>query len=334
MSDQTGTMWAGVIDRHGGPEELTYRRFDRPAPGPGELLVRVRYCSLNALDFFVRRGVPGIHVQLPHISGGDVVGWVDQIGEGVDAALLGELVLVDPLIEGAALGEARRGGLAEFVAVPASSVIPLGSDTLHPEYFAALPIAYGTAHRMLHSRAGLHPGETVVVLGAAGGVGVACLQLARLAGARTIACSSSAEKLALLAELGVDETIDTSKEDYSARVWELTGRRGAEVVVDYVGQDTFARSVRCMRAGGRLVTCGASSGAEVTLDLRYVWVRELTLLGSDGWRRNDLDTLCELVREGRLTPVIHRVFPLSEVAAAVAEVEERRAFGKVLVEVG
>ena len=109
---------------------------------------------------------------------------------------------------------------------------------------------------------------------------------------------------------------------------------GAEVVVDYVGQDTFARSVRCMRAGGRLVTCGASSGAEVTLDLRYVWVRELTLLGSDGWRRNDLDTLCELVREGRLAPVIHRVFPLSEVAAAVAEVEERRAFGKVLVEVG
>jgi NADPH:quinone reductase-like Zn-dependent oxidoreductase len=180
----------------------------------------------------------------------------------------------------------------------------------------------------------VHPGETVVVLGAAGGVGVACLQLARLAGARTIACSSSAAKLTQLTELGVDDTIDTSQEDFSSRVWELTGRQGAEVVVDYVGHDTFARSVRCTKVGGRLVTCGASSGPEVTLDMRYVWVRELTLMGTDGWRREDLETLCELVREGRLAPVIHRIFPLSEVTEAVAEVEERRAFGKVLVEVG
>ena len=153
MSFEPDTMWAGVIDRHGGPEELTYRRFERPAPAAGELVVRVRYCALNALDFFVRRGVPGIHVQLPHISGGDVVGWVDQVGAGVDSALLEQLVLVDPLIDGAALGEARRGGLAEFVAVPANSVIRLEADTEHPEYFAALPIAYGTAYRMLHTRA-------------------------------------------------------------------------------------------------------------------------------------------------------------------------------------
>jgi 2-desacetyl-2-hydroxyethyl bacteriochlorophyllide A dehydrogenase len=327
-------MWAGVIDRHGGPEELSYRRVERPVPAAGELVVRVRYCALNALDFFVRRGVPGIHVQLPHISGGDVVGWVVQVGAGADSGLLGQLVLVDPLIDGAALGESRRGGLAEFVAVPVNSVIRLDADTEHPEYFAALPIAYGTAYRMLHTRARVQPGETVVVLGAAGGVGVACLQLARLAGARTIACSSSAAKLARLSQMGVDETIDTSQEDFSARVWELTGRKGADLVVDYVGQDTLARSIRCTRAGGRLVTCGASSGPEVTFDLRYVWVRELTLLGTDGWRRQDLEILCRLVLEGRLAPVIHRIFPLSEVSAAVSEVEDRQAFGKVLVEVG
>jgi NADPH:quinone reductase-like Zn-dependent oxidoreductase len=187
---------------------------------------------------------------------------------------------------------------------------------------------------MLHTRARVQPGETVVVLGAAGGVGVACVQLARLAGARTIACSSSAAKLARLSQLGVDETIDTSQEDFSSKVWELTGRKGADLVVDYVGQDTLADSIRCTRAGGRLVTCGASSGPNVTLDLRYVWVRELSLLGTDGWRRQDLEILCQLVRQGRLAPVIHQIFPLSEVAAAVAEVEDRQAFGKVLVEVG
>jgi alcohol dehydrogenase len=329
----TETMWSAVFDRHGGPEVLEYRQVARPQPGPREILVRVSYCALNALDYFVRRGVPGIEVNLPHISGGDVVGRVEQGGNETGQDLLGRLVLLDPLVEGEALGESRPGGLAEYIVAPAANAMPLDEATEHPEYFAALPIAYGTAHRMLHTRGRLRRGETVVVLGAAGGVGVACVQLALLAGARVIATSSSPAKLARISELGPVETVDTSVDDFSARVWTLTGKMGADLLVDYIGRDTLARSIRATRRGGRIVVCGASSGAEATVDLRYLWVRELDLLGSDGWMRSDLESLCQLVAAGDLVPVIDSIFPLSRVAEAMAAVEERSAFGKVLVRV-
>ncbi|HEY6537822.1 MAG TPA: zinc-binding dehydrogenase [Candidatus Dormibacteraeota bacterium] len=330
----SGSMWAAVFDRHGGPEVLEHRQVERPTPSPGEVLVKVRYCALNALDFFVRRGVPGIHVSLPHISGGDVVGTVVAgVGEEGEK-LVGELVLVDPLIEGQALGESRPGGLAEYVAVPAANALVLGRDSASPEAYAALPIAYGTAHRMLHPRGRIQAGETIVVLGAAGGVGVACIQLAKLAGARVIACSSSKAKLERIQELGAVETVDTTKDNFSARVWQLTGKVGADLVVDYIGKDTLAGTIRCTRPGGRIVCCGASSGSEASLDLRYLWVRELNLLGSDGWQREDLDTLRDLVAGGSLSPVIDSVWPLSEVRQALARVEDREAFGKVLVQVG
>ncbi|MGH7642021.1 MAG: zinc-binding dehydrogenase [Candidatus Dormibacteria bacterium] len=326
-------MWAAVFDHHGEPEVLEYRQVARPEPGPGEILVRVRYCALNALDYFVRRGVPGIHVALPHISGGDVVGTVDQSGDQTGAELLGELVLVDPIVEGQALGESRPGGLAEFVVVPAANALVLDPSTSHPEYYAALPIAYGTAHRMLHTRGQLAAGQTLVVLGAAGGVGVACVQLALLSGARVIACSSSAAKLERIQELGAVETINTSIDDFSSSVWKLTSKVGADLVVDYIGRDSLQGSIRCTRQGGRIVSCGASSGSEATLDLRYLWVRELNLLGSDGWQRSDLETLRQLVETQELVPVIDSTWPLSEVRQAMARVEERSAFGKVLVQV-
>lgn len=326
-------MWAAVIERHGGPENLSYRQIDRPEPGPGEVLLRVRYCGLNALDFFVRRGVPGIHVTLPHISGGDVVGEI-VAGDGPLGYQPGTLYLVDPLIDGAALGEDRPGGMAEYVAVPAANLIPLPQADPRPERYAALPIAYGTAHRMLFTRARLAPGETVAILGAAGGVGVACIQLARRVGATVIACSSSAAKLRRLQELGANEVIDTSQADFSAEIWRLTGKRGADVVVDYIGKDTLAASVRATRAGGRIATCGASSGAEATIDLRYVWVREIDLVGSDGWRRSDLDALVGMVGRGELDPVIDSTFPLERARDAVEVLEERRCLGKVLVTAG
>jgi alcohol dehydrogenase len=329
----TEAMWAAVFERHGGPEVLEYRQVPRPQPRPTEILVRVSYCALNALDYFVRRGVPGIQVNLPHISGGDLVGTVEQSGDESGQNLVGRLVLLDPLVDGEALGESRPGGQAEYVVAPASNAMPLDEATEHPEYFAALPIAYGTAHRMLHTRGQLRRGETVVVLGAAGGVGVACVQLALLAGARVIATSSSAAKLARISELGSVETIDTSMDDFSPRVWTLTGRAGADLVVDYIGRDTLARSIRATKRGGRIVVCGASSGAEALVDLRYLWVREVDLLGSDGWRRSDLESLCQLVAAGELVPVIDSIYPLSQVAEAMAAVEERSAFGKVLVRV-
>jgi alcohol dehydrogenase len=275
--------------------------------------------------------MPGVHLELPHVPGGDIVGIVDCLGDGAAGPPPGTQVLVDPMVHRKALGEDLPGGLAEYVVAPAENAIPLRSPVSDAAKYAALPIAYGTARRMLISRAGVQPGETLVVLGAAGGVGVACIQLGRRLGARVIACSSSAAKLDQLAKLGADDLLDTSDGEFGARVWRLTGKTGADVIVDYLGRDTWPQSIRALRHGGRLVTCGASTGFLAETDLRYVWTREVSILGSDGWSREDLTDLVSQVQAGRLVPVIHRVYPLSQVREAMADVEERRAIGKVVV---
>jgi NADPH:quinone reductase-like Zn-dependent oxidoreductase len=324
-------MQASFLRKHGGPEALEVGEVERPEPGPGEILVRVGACGLNHLDIFVRRGMPGVHLTLPHTSGGDVAGWVEAAGDETGARLVGKTVLIDPLIGRHALGENLKGGLAEYVLVPAQNAMVLDDSFRELLRYAAVPIAYGTAHKMLFDRAHLRPGETLLVLGAAGGVGVACVQFGHRTGARVIACSSSDEKLARLSALGADETINTGQEDFSRRTWELTGKRGADVVVDYNGQETWPGSIRCTRHGGRVVTCGATTGFEALTDLRYVWTRELNILGSDGWTRAGLEEIVRLVHDGELEPVIHSVYPLSRVREAFAELEERRAFGKVIV---
>lgn len=325
------SMQAAVVSRHGGPDCLDYAEAPIPEPPPGWMRVRVLACALNMLDVFVRRGMPGVKLDLPHIPGGDIVGIVDKLGAGAAGPPPGTQVLVDPLVNRKALGEDLPGGLAGYVVAPAPNAIPLDPPVEAVARYAALPIAYGTARRMLLSRAKLTPGETVVVLGAAGGVGVACIQLGKALGARVIACSSSPAKLAELGKLGADELIDSSDGEFGARVWRLTGRVGADVVVDYLGADTWPQSVRAVRPGGRLVTCGATTGFMAPTDLRYVWTRELSILGSDGWSRDDLTSLVADVRAGRLAPVVHRIYPLSQVRAAVAELEERRAVGKVVI---
>jgi alcohol dehydrogenase len=326
----TQIMQGTLIRAHGGPDQLVVDSLKRPEPGPGEVLVRVGACALNHLDIFVRRGMPALKVPLPHTSGGDVAGWIEEIGLRVDGLEPGMPILVDPAVAGGALGENRPGGLAEYVVVPAENVIALDDDRRLLE-FAALPIAYGTAHRMLVTRAYVAAGETVVVVGASGGVGVACVQLAKRIGARVIACTSSDEKARRLRTLGADEMVVASDGDFGGEVWNHTGRNGADVVVDYSGRETWPQSIRCVRHGGRLVTCGATSGYEAVTDLRYVWVREINIHGSDGWTRDDLLVLWRLVATGELRPVIHAVYPLSAVRDALAELEERRAFGKVLV---
>ncbi|HXW45171.1 MAG TPA: zinc-binding dehydrogenase [Streptosporangiaceae bacterium] len=324
-------MRAAVVTSHGGPGSLDYGTAEVPQPPAGWMRVRVLACALNMLDVFVRRGMPGVHLDLPHTPGGDIVGVVDALGDGAAGPAPGTQVLVDPAVNSKALGEDLPGGLAEYVIAPAQNAIPLDVPAGQAPKYAALPIAYGTARRMLITRAGLAPGETVVVLGAAGGVGVACIQLGKALGARVIACSSSRAKLDELGKLGADELVDTSAGEFGAQVWNLTGRTGADVVVDYLGADTWPQSVRAVRRGGRLVTCGASTGFLAQTDLRYVWTRELSILGSDGWSREDLLELVADVRDGRLAPVIHRVYPLSRVREAIADVEERRAVGKVVV---
>jgi alcohol dehydrogenase len=324
-------MRAAVVADHGGPACLRYATAPVPDVPAGWMRVRVLACALNMLDVFVRRGMPGVHLNLPHIPGGDIVGLIDALGRGAAGPRPGTLVLVDPMVNRKALGEDLPGGLAEYVIAPAGNAIPLSAPAASAPQYAALPIAYGTARRMLVSRADVRPGETVVVLGAAGGVGVACIQLGKRLGARVIACSSSQPKLDQLGKLGADELVDTSSGDFGAQVWRLTGKTGADVVVDYLGADTWPQSIRALRRGGRLVTCGASTGFRAETDLRYVWTRELSILGSDGWSRDDLLELVSQVETGRLAPVIHAVYPLSRVRDAIADVEERRAIGKVVV---
>lgn len=331
MTDSRALMQAAVIREHGGPDHLVVEAIERPEPGAGEALVRVAACALNHLDIFVRRGMPGLPVPLPHIGGGDIAGWVEALGANAAGIKIGAPVLVDPVIQGdGMLGETRRGGLAEYVTVPVTNLLPIPDESRMPE-FASLPVAYGTARRMILTRAKLTAGETLVVVGASGGVGVGCVQLGKAAGARVIACTSSEAKAARLRELGADETVVAPDGQFGKQVWTLTGRVGADVVVDYSGKDTWPQSLRSVRKGGRLVCCGATSGHEAVTDLRYLWVREIDIRGSDGWSREDLIELVRLVDSGRLRPVIHAVLPLSRVRDAVEELEARRAFGKVVV---
>jgi alcohol dehydrogenase len=264
------------------------------------------------------------------VSGGDITGWVESVGDGVDASLVGTPVLVDPAVGDGAIGETLPGGLAELVLGPAENLIPL-PDEDRLVAFAALPIAYGTAYRMIATRAKVQAGETVVVHGASGGVGVACVQFSKRLGARVIALTSSEEKAERLRALGADETVNTLEQDFSGAVWKLTGKTGADVVVDYTGKETWPGSIRCTRHGGRIVTCGATTGFDATTDLRYVWRRELDILGSDGWTRQELLDVVGLVAGREIDPVVHGVYPLSQAREAVAQLEERKAFGKVIV---
>lgn len=330
-------MRAVIFEQHGGPEVLrVVDDWPEPQPGPGEVVVGIEACALNHLDVFVRRGMPGVPVALPHVSGGDMAGTVVEVGEGVTSFDIGQRVLVDPMItlpngKHGALGENADGGLTERIAVSAQNLICL-PDSVSVAQAAALPIAYGTAHRMLFTRGRVMAGETVCVLGASGGVGTGCVQLAVLAGADVIAVASSQQKLDRLADLGANHLVLARGEEYGEAVWEITGKRGADVIVDYTGQATWPTSLRTIRAEGRILVCGATTGYEATTDLRYVWVRESTIIGSDAWRRSDLESLVDLVSDGRLEPVIDRTVGLNEVRAAQIALESRSVFGKIVID--
>ena len=325
-------MRAIVVKAHGGLDQIALVDWPEPKAAPGQAVVTVRACGLNYLDIFVRRGMPGLPVQMPRIPGGDISGVVADVGAGVRRDWIGRRVLVDPHIKpGGALGEHDHGGLCERIAIDAENLIALPDDVSF-EDAAALPIAYGTAWRMMRTRGQVRAGETVLILGASGGVGTACVQIAKNAGARVIACASSAGKLERLRVLGADELIDYTHEDFSARAWELTGRRGCDVIVNYTGGDTWVPSLRALARHGRLLTCGATAGFDPRTDIRYIWRREVNVVGANGWTRTDLEELLEEVRHGRIRPIVDRVFPLAEAREAMRVVEEREVFGKVLVQ--
>jgi alcohol dehydrogenase len=304
--------------------------YPKPTLQAGDVLISVKACALNHLDIFVRRGIPGRTLPLPHISGGDIAGIVAELGEGVDNVKVGDRVLIDPLVHGEALGEDLTGGLAEFVKVPAANCIPL-PEGMTFEDAAALPIAYGTAWRMLITRGQLRASETILVLGASGGVGTAAVQIAKVAGATVIAAAGSDEKLEKLRELGADYLLNYNKVDFSREAWYLTGKKGVDVVVDYTGKDTWHGSIRCCRRGGRILTCGATTGYEAVTDLRYVWTKEINIMGSNAWERRDLEILLQMVQQGKLKPIIDRVMPLEEIREAHRIIEEREVFGKVVM---
>ncbi|MFI4980498.1 MAG: zinc-binding alcohol dehydrogenase family protein [Nevskiales bacterium] len=335
-------MKALVLREHGGMDKLRLETdFPDPQIGAGDVLVRVRASSLNYHDIFTRRSMPGIKVPLPAIMGLDLAGEIVEVGSGVEGWSVGDRVLVDPpnRVEGGLMGETIHGGLAELCRVRAHQLIRMPDDVSF-EDAATLPCAYGTALRMIETIGAVQPGEKVLILGASGGVGVCCVMLAKLAGAEVIACASSEDKLQRLRELGADHLINYAETDFMKACQEKFGRArirnagdsgGVDVVVNFTGGDTWARSLRCLRKGGRLLTCGATAGFNPPEDIRYVWTFELRIFGSNGWMREDVHRLLDLVRSGRLKVLIDHVYPLDEAKAAVQALEERKFFGKIVV---
>ena len=325
-------MRAVAIDAHGGLEQVRLRSdWPEPAAGPGQAVVEVKACGLNYLDIFVLHGMPGLPVEMPRIPGGDVAGVVHSVGAGVSRDWVGRRVLIDPHIKpGGALGEHANGGLCERMAVEAENLIRL-PDAVTFEQAASLPIAYGTAYRMLITRGRLQAGELVLILGASGGVGTGCVQIAKNLKARVIACASSADKLRRLRELGADHVIDYTKEDFSKRAWEISGKHGVDVLVNYTGGDTWVPSLRTLARHGRLLTCGATAGFDPKTDIRYIWRREVNIVGANGWTRQDLEALLVEVERGTIKPIIDRVFPLAESREAMRVMEARELFGKIII---
>jgi len=322
------------IHEDGGPEVLRYEDAPDPEAGDDEVLIRLRAASLNHLDVWVRKGLPS--APKPRILGADGAGTVEWFGDAVSGFEAGQRVVINPgvIANGRmhVVGEAMDGTHAELVAIPARNVYPI-PDELSFEEAAAFPLVFETAYRMLATKAGLDAGETVFVWGIGGGVASASLVLGKALGARVIVTSSSSEKLARARELGADETIDHASEDVRARMKELTGGRGADVVVETVGDATWKTSLEVAAQQGRIVVCGATSGPNPPAGLHRIWWKELAVIGSTMGSAADFEACLELVTSGRARPVIDEVFPLSDVRAAHERLESGRQLGKIVLRI-
>ena len=334
-------MRAAVVYEHGPIDNIVFESaYPDPEVEPGWVRIRVHACSLNYHDIFSRRGMPGIRLPLPLIIGSDIAGEIDEVGEGVEGWSKGDRVLVDPYPSadngGRMIGEGFDGGRAEYCAAVASQLIRIPGSVSF-EAAASIPLAYATAHRMMVTRGKVQADETVLVLGASGGLGTACVLLAKMSGAKVIACASSAEKLERLRDLGADHLVNYVENDMREAVWEFAGKPrivgtgGVDLVINSTGGGTWIDSTRCMKVGGRLVTCGATAGFDEQIDVRYVWSFEHNLLGSNGWRRDDILTMLEYAKSKKLTPVIDKVMPLSEIHEAERLMEQREIFGKIVL---
>jgi len=342
-------MKAIIFHQHGAPEVLKYKDAPEPSIRPNEVIVRVKACALNHLDLWVRRGIPGVPIPLPHIPGSDVSGEIVQIGADVTVARVGQKVVLAPgvtcgkcaaCISGqdnrcrqfTNLGYLIDGGCAEFVRAPEVNCLPY-PENLSFEEAASIPLVFQTAWHMLVARAELQPGEDILVLGAGSGVGSAAIQIAKFLGARVLATASTDEKVQKAKQLGADHFINHKTQKIRDEVHRITNKRGVDIVFEHVGTATWDDSLASLAAGGRLVTCGATTGYDAKVDLRFLFSRQLSLLGSYMGTKSELHTVMKLVTAGHLRPIVDRVFPLAEAAAAHAYLESSSQFGKVVLAV-
>lgn len=340
---------------HGGPEVLKAEEIPTPAVNAGEVRVRVRAVALNHLDVWVRNGIPGLRLKYPHILGSDVAGEIDAVGEGVRESAAGAALkpglkaLVAPgvscgrcemCLKGrdnlcrnyGILGEHRTGGYAEYITVPAANILPF-PESLSIEQAASIPLAFMTAWQMVFEKAKVQPGETVLVMAAGSGVSTAAIQLCKLAGATVIATAGSAEKLEKAKKLGADFVINYTEHDYLDEVKRLTDKRGVDVALDHTGAANWEKTILALAWGGRLVTCGATSSFEARTDLRQIFYRQITILGSTMGCRGDLFRVVALFEQGKLIPVVDSILELEHAADAHRRMESRALFGKLVLAV-
>ncbi|MGI9105229.1 MAG: zinc-binding dehydrogenase [Pyrinomonadaceae bacterium] len=340
-------MKAVIFRQHGGAEVLEYAEVAEPRVRANEVLVEVRACALNHLDVWARKGLPGIEIALPHILGNDIAGVVREVGEVVDWVRAGDEVLLQPGVSCGhcaeclrgqdnlcagydILGYRRDGGYAQFVAAPGVNVIPKPQN-LSWEEAASLPLVTVTAWHMLVARAAVQPGEDVLIHAAGSGVGSIGIQIAKLRGARVIATAGSEEKLAKARALGADEAVNYTQADWPKEVRRLTGKKGVEVVFEHTGAGTWPGSVGVLAKNGRLVTCGATSGYDARTDLRQVFYRHVSLLGSFMGSKAELLDAMKFIERGKIRAVIDRTLPLSEARRAHELMEDRAQFGKLVL---
>ena len=340
-------MKAVLFRAHGGPDKLSYEDLPTPTIGPDEVLIKVKACALNHLDIWIRQGNPAYPMPMPHVSGSDVAGIVEQVGAQADHVTVGQRVFVspgiscwkcEPCLAGrdnfcksySLLGAMMHGGYAEYVKVPFRNVLPM-PENLSFEQAAAFPLVSVTASHMLFAQAGLQYGETVLIMGGGSGVGTMAIQLAKLAGARVITTVGSDDKIPKAVILGADAVINHAKDHVAERVKLLTEGHGVDVVFEHIGPEVWESCLASLAKGGRLITCGATTGAEVKIDLRYIYSRQYTIKGSYMGTRAELVKAAELMGQKRLISVIDRTYPLKEARAAQEQMISRKFFGKIIL---
>lgn len=335
----SATMRALVLDAHGPLDNLNIVN-DKPVPKAvaGHVVIRVKASSFNYHDVFTVRGMPGIKVPLPVVIGLDMAGEITEVGEGVSGWKKGDRVLVNPVNKKKGLlGEMMDGGMAEYCLVDAEQLIHM-LDGVTYEEAASLPVAYGTAHRMIITHNTIKKGDRVLVLGASGGVGTGCVLLAKHLGAEVIACASGVDKMQRLRDLGADEVINYKDIDFSKWAIEKYGKPqrrtyegGVDVVINFTGGDTWVPSLRCLKRGGKLLVCGATAGHDPKEDLRYVWSFELQIIGSNSFYDDNLAELMKLIAERKLRPVVDKVLPLEKAVEGLRLIENRQVLGKIVI---